>query len=133
MTERFISGKLKNIFRVNFHKQLTGDDRWKACLAAGGGAKRRYQYCTDISGTIIYFRALQGHSGHNLIDPSLQEECDNSEWILPTYLPHLMCLAREMGSPRQEHNKQRQTHEGPEPACVQTPFLSRVAHAGREG
>ena len=44
------------------------DDRWKACLAAGGGAKRRNQYCTDVSG-IIYLRALQGHSGRNLIDP----------------------------------------------------------------
>ena len=34
------------------------DDRWKACLAAGGGAKRRFQYCTNDSGIIIYFRAL---------------------------------------------------------------------------
>ena len=49
------------------------NDRWKACLAAGGGAKRIYQYCTDISGTIVYFRALQGHSGRNIIDPSLQD------------------------------------------------------------
>ena len=49
------------------------DNRWKACLAAGGGAKRRYQYCTDVSGIIVYFRALQGHSGRNLIDPSLQD------------------------------------------------------------
>ena len=49
------------------------DDRWKACLAAGGGAKRRFQYCTDVSGIIVYFRALQGHSGRNLIDPSLQD------------------------------------------------------------
>ena len=49
------------------------DDRWKACLAAGGGAKRRYQYCTDVSGIIIYFRARQGHSGRNLIDPALQD------------------------------------------------------------
>ena len=46
------------------------DDRWKACLAAGGGSKRRYQYCSDISGTIVYLRALQGHSGRSLIDPS---------------------------------------------------------------
>ena len=38
------------------------DDRWKACLAAGGGAKRRDQYCTDDSGTIVDFRALQGQS-----------------------------------------------------------------------
>ena len=42
-------------------------------MTAGGGAKRRYQYCIDISGTIIYLRALQGHSGRNLIDPSLQD------------------------------------------------------------
>ena len=42
-------------------------------MAAGGGAKRRYQYCTDVSGIIFYFRALQGHSGRNLIDPSLQD------------------------------------------------------------
>ena len=49
------------------------DDRWKACLAAGGGAKRRFQYCTDDSGIIVYFRALQGHSGRSLIDPSLQD------------------------------------------------------------
>ena len=47
------------------------DDRWKACLAAGGGAKRRDQYCTDVSGIIVHL--LQGHSGRNLIDPSLQD------------------------------------------------------------
>ena len=45
------------------------DNRWKAFLAAGGGAKKGYQYCTDIPGTIVYLRALQGHSGRNLIDP----------------------------------------------------------------
>ena len=49
------------------------DDRWKACLAAGGRAKRKYQYCNNVSGTIVYFRAIQGHSGRNLIDPSLQD------------------------------------------------------------
>ena len=31
------------------------------------------QYCSDNSGTILYLRALQGHSGHNLIDPTLQD------------------------------------------------------------
>ena len=49
------------------------DDRWKACLATGGGAKRRFQYCNDDSGIILYLRALQGHSGRNVMDPSLQE------------------------------------------------------------
>ena len=42
-------------------------------MAAGGGAKRRYQYCTDVSGIIVHLRALQGHSGRNLIDLSLQD------------------------------------------------------------
>ena len=53
--------------------QHWSDDRWKACLAAGGGSKRRYQYCSDDSGRILYLRALQGHSGNNLIDPTLQD------------------------------------------------------------
>ena len=57
------------------HSQIQNwsDDRWKACLAAGGGSKRRYQYCSDYFGSIIYLRALQGHSGSNLIDPTLQD------------------------------------------------------------
>ena len=59
----------------NHHSQIQNwfDDRWKACLAAGGGSKRRYQYCSDNSGTILYLRALQGHSGRNLLDPLLQD------------------------------------------------------------
>ena len=65
-----IKGNLQNQFPQSIH---WSDDRWKACLAAGGGAKMRYQYCTDVSGTIIYFRALQGHSGRNLIDLLLQD------------------------------------------------------------
>ena len=39
----------------------------------GGGQKKIFQYCPDSSGTILYLRALQGHSGRNLIDPSLQD------------------------------------------------------------
>ena len=42
-------------------------------MAARGGAKRKYQYCTDVSGIIVYLRALQGYSGRNLIGPSLQD------------------------------------------------------------
>ena len=66
--------RIKNYLQNQFPQtQYWSDDRWKACLAAGGGAKKRYQYCSDNSGTILYLRALQGHSGHNLIDPSLQD------------------------------------------------------------
>ena len=42
-------------------------------MARRGGNKKRYQYCSDSSGKILYLRALQGHSGRNLIDPSLQD------------------------------------------------------------
>ena len=50
------------------------DEKWKKSLARGGGGnKKRYQYCTDSSGAILYLRALQGHSGRNLVDPSLQD------------------------------------------------------------
>ena len=67
-------------YKIKFHLrdhhsqiQNWSDDRWKACLTADGGSKRRYQYCSDNLGSIIYVRALQGHSGSNLIDPTLQD------------------------------------------------------------
>ena len=46
------------------------DDKWKKTMAGGGGTKKIYLYCTDSSGVILYLRALQGHSGRSLIDPS---------------------------------------------------------------
>ena len=50
------------------------DGKWKKSMAGGGGGnKQKYQYCTDSSGTIVYLRALQGHSGCSLIDPTLQD------------------------------------------------------------
>ena len=82
-----IKENLQNPFPQSIH---WSDDRWKACLAAGGGAKRRFQYCTDDSGTIVYLRALQGHSGRNLIDPSLQDNV-----VIPSkffqYIYHIGC------------------------------------------
>ena len=84
-------------WRIKFHLrnhssqvQLWSDDRWKACLAAGGGSKRRYQYCSDNLGSIIYLRALQGHSGHNLIDPALQDNVLIGTGIFP-YIYHVGC------------------------------------------
>ena len=67
-------------WRIKFHLrdqfsqiQHWSDERWKACLAAGGGSRRRYQYYSDNLGTILYLRALQGHSGSNIIDLLLQD------------------------------------------------------------
>ena len=80
---------LRNQFPQN---QYWSDDRWKACLAAGGGSKRRYQYCSDISGTIVYIRALQGHLGRSLIDPSLQDNVIIQCGLFLHILPHRMCI-----------------------------------------
>ena len=59
-------------------------------MAAGGGSKRKYQYCSDILGTILYLRALQGHSGSNLIDPTLQDNVLIGTGIFP-YIYHVGC------------------------------------------
>ena len=83
--------KIKFYLR-NHHSQiqLWSDDRWKACLAAGGGSKRRYQYCSDDSGKILYLRALQEHSGGNLIDPTLQDNVVIESGIFH-YIYHVGC------------------------------------------
>ena len=66
------------------HSQIHNwSDRWKACLAAGGGSKRRYQYCSDNLGTVLFLRALQGHSGSNLIYPTLQDNVLIGTGIFP--------------------------------------------------
>ena len=82
-----IKENLQSPFPQSIH---WSDDRWKSCLAAGGGAKRRKQYCTDSPGEILYLRAFQGHSGRNLIDPSLQDNV-----VIPNsffeYIYHIGC------------------------------------------
>ena len=70
--------------------QHWSDDRWKACLAAGGGSKRRYQFCSANTGTILYLRALQGHSGSSLIDPMLQDNVLIGTGIF-NYIYHIRC------------------------------------------
>ena len=70
--------------------QHWSDDRWKACLTAGGGSKRRYQYCSDNSGRILYLRALQGHSRNNFIDPTLQDNVVIGSGIFH-YIYHIGC------------------------------------------
>ena len=63
-------------------------------MAGAGGNKKRFQYCTDPSRReIFYLRALQGHSGRNLIDPSLQDNV-----LIPDnffeYIYHIGCAIR---------------------------------------
>ena len=65
-----IEDHLQNHFMFCHH---WSEEKWKNSMAGGGGQKKRFQYCSDSSGTILYLRALQGHSGRNLLDPSLQD------------------------------------------------------------
>ena len=59
-----------NLSTLNIGLTICGRARWQE----SGGNKKRFQYCTDPSGQeILYLRALQGHSGRNPIDPTLQD------------------------------------------------------------
>ena len=75
------------------HCHHWSDDKWKKSMAGGGGNKKRYQYCTDSSGAILYLRAFQGHSGRSLIDPTLQDNV-----IIPDgffkYICHVGCAIK---------------------------------------
>ena len=84
--------RLKDGLRYEFeNSRHWSDEKWQSIMAKGGGNKKRFQYCTDSSGQeILYLRALQGHSGRNLIDPSLQDNV-----LIPNnffdYINHIGC------------------------------------------
>ena len=84
--------RFKDYLRNEFeNSQHWSDEMWKSKTAGGGGIKKRFQYCTDSSGQeILYLRALQGHSGRNPIDSSLQDNV-----LIPDnffeYIYHIGC------------------------------------------
>ena len=92
-TERFNSGESKNYLQNQFPQVIYwSDDRWKVCLAAEGGAKRIFQYCTDVSGIIILCPSSSRTFRTQYYWSFITRQCDNSEWILPSYLPYWMCV-----------------------------------------
>ena len=56
----------------------------------GSWRRSKKEKCNVDSGIILYIRALQGHSGRNLIDPSLQDNV-----VIPSgffqYIYHIGC------------------------------------------
>ena len=97
------------------------DNKWKSSMA-GGGNKKRFQYCTDSSGTILYLQALQGHSGRSLIDPTLQDNV-----IIPDgffkYIYHVGCAINfhsiiNSGSHGQKPKGSRQDRLGSTASCT---------------
>ena len=91
--ERLNSGEQKIIFRIIFCIVIIGLTKWKSSMAGGGGGeKKRFQYCSDSLGTVLYLRALQGHAARNLIDLSLQDTV-----LIPNdffeYIYHIGCCS----------------------------------------
>ena len=77
------SGDQKIIFGMNLSTlNIWSDDVWKSKMAGGGGNEKIFYYCIDPSGQeLLYLRALQGRSGRNPIDLTLQDNVlmqDNS-------------------------------------------------------
>ena len=55
--------RIKDYFQDHFvFCHHWSDEKWKSSMTGGGGHMKRFQYCTDSLGTILYLRALQGHS-----------------------------------------------------------------------
>ena len=89
--EQSNSIELNFIFEIIPHKysiglMIVGNLVWQQEEAR----KRRYEYCSDNSGRIHYLRALQGHSGNNLIDPTLQDNVVVGSGIFH-HLYHIGC------------------------------------------
>ena len=83
--------RLKDDLRKKIeYSQCWSDDVWKSKMAGGGGNKKIYQYCTDSSWTTVYLRALQGHSGRNPIDPTLQNNVLIPD-VFFEYIYHIGC------------------------------------------
>ena len=115
-------------------------------MSGGGRNKRRFQYCPDSSRTNLQLRALQGHSGRNLIDPSLQDNV-----LIPDdffkYIYHVGCaitffhsiinsgliLGSQNLSKRQTVffllvNPMDKEHKDPETIDLEAPRLARYMH-----
>ena len=137
-----IKDHLQNHFLYCHH---WSDCKLKSSMAGGGGHRKRFQYCADSSGTILYLRALQGHSGRNLIDPTLQDNV-----VIPNnffkYIYHARCainLHSIINSgliPGGQNVSNRQTvfflpvdpmdkeHKDPDTIDLGTPRLARYMH-----
>ena len=121
------------------------DDKWKKSMAGGRGNKKRYLYCTDSSGVILYLRALQGHSGRSLIDSTLQNNVvipDGFFW----YIYHVGCainlhsIINSVLIPGGQNLSNRQTifflpvdpmdkkHKNPDTIDLGTPRLAQYMH-----
>ena len=84
--------RLEDYLRNDFeNSQHWSDEMWKSKMQGSGGNEKRFQYCTDSQGQeIVYLRTIQGDSGRNPIDPTLQDNL-----LIPDnffeYIYHIGC------------------------------------------
>ena len=115
-------------------------------MAAGRVRKEDISIALMIQGTILYFRALQGHSGSNLIDPTLRDNVLIETGIF-LYIYHVGCtfnLHSIMNNglvPGGQNLSRRQTvfflpvdprdesHRDPEYIDFSVPRLARYLHS----
>ena len=114
-------------------------------MAGGGGHKQNFQYCTESTGTILYLRALQGHSGRNPIDPPSQDNVFIPDNFFE-YIYHIGCTIKShsivnSGSiPGGQNSSNRQTvfflpvdpmekeHKDPDTIDLGAPCLAQYMH-----
>ena len=115
-------------------------------MARGGGNKKIFQYSIDQSRQeILYLRALQGHSGRNPIDPSLQDNVLILDDFFK-YIYHVGCATNFHSIinsgliPGGQNLSKRQTvfflpvnpmdkeHKDPETIDLEAPRLARYMH-----
>ena len=134
--------RVKDCLRDEFeNSRHWSDEMWKSTMAKGGGNKKTFQYCTDSSGEILYLRALQGHSGRNLVDPSLQDHVMIPDDFFE-YIYHIGCAINlhsitNSGIPGVQSLSKRQTvffllvnpmdkeHKDPETIDLKAPRLAQ--------
>ena len=134
--------RLKDYLRNHFvHSQHWSDEKWKSIMAKRGGNKKIFEYCTDLSGEILCLRALQGLSGRNVVDPSLQDNVlipNDFEYIYQTGCAiNLHSIMNSGLIPGRQNLSNRQTvfilpvnpvdneHEGPEKVDLKAPRLAQ--------
>ena len=142
---RLNSGDERIIFGTKLSILNIGPMKWKSKKAGAGGNKKIFQYCTASSGEILYLRAIQGHSGRNLIEPSLQDNVSipdgffeyiyivgcaiNLHSILNSGLiPGGQNLSKRHTVFFTSVNPMDKTHKDPETINLEAPRLARCIH-----
>ena len=89
--------------------KFDGTSQWSindlmTSLASGGGPKKRFQHCLNPNSSkhFLYFRAIQGHSGGNFVDPAMCKTMYGYPEDFSEYICHV-------GNVSEIHSRDRQS------------------------